>query len=639
MEHPSNTSTQLSLSEVHNRQAIYGFQLSPNGQQFCLTLQRDRRDDEIIEGSIRKIKTSILSDLYVMPAKGGYLRPITDTSDVNSPAVWSPDGTWLAFVDKDGLKIMPAIGGEKQNIYKGKLYTPPLEQGDAFYGCPRWSPDGESLLFATNESPITTLHLVSKNGRQQRELHSTEGYILTWDWSPDSRHVVIVSRSENGWVGDIRLIDIDADQFRVLCNEENYEYQKPVAGWSPDGQLIVFRSNRTGWSKLWTIVPDSATPRLLIPGDFDDYSFRFSQDGKLLVYASCAEQDGISNDLWITPLPAGKPNRLTHFKGINVPLAWSQDNRIYFWHSSPTEPGDLWVISANGGEPERLTWSSPIEIERKLRAPEEVVITNEDGTKIPSLIYLPVFYQKDEQYPAIVWIHGGPASVSRFDFTPLYNWLANQGFVVIVPNFRGSTGFGVPYMSLVTGEGLGKNDLSDVLAAGMYAQTLPYVNLDRGVGVGGRSWGGYLSLMAITQAPELFSCAVAGAAISDWRIQQSQTEVRYYDRWLIGGWVYEQEQRVRERSPINFVDRIRVPLLIYHGAEDRDVPFPQFQSFIERAKHAGVEIECVTYLAEGHSNKIPGNQQDTLDRIQVFYRRNLQPWNLRDNPSGNQVQY
>ena len=193
-------------------------------------------------------------------------------------------------------------------------------------------------------------------------------------------------------------------------------------------------------------------------------------------------------------------------------------------------------------------------------------------------------------------------------------------------------------MEAVAADGLGKNDLSDVLAAGRYVRRLPQVDLSRGVGIGGRSWGGYLTLMAITQFPDDFSCAVAGAAIADWRIQQANTEARYYDRWLVGGWVYEHMERVIDRSPINFADRIRTPLFVFHGEEDADVPLAQIGPFVEKVRQTGTDLEYVTYPAEGHSNRKPENQADALHRTRNFYQKYLQPWNLKDNPVAGQVQ-
>lgn len=631
--------TQLSVHDVHPRQAISGWQLSPDGGQFAFVHRRDELAEEVIAHGQRRIKVTSLADLCLLPSDGGYPRPLTSSGDFSTPAVWSPDGQWLAFARAGELQVMPATGGEGRALYRGPLFQPPLyDPGDAALGLPRWSPAGNAILFATREGHRTTLHLVSNDGRLQREILAVEGTIVSWDWSPDGRRVVVVTRGEDGWTGDVRVLDVETGAARVLCTEEHYEYRKPVAAWAPDESRIVIRSNRSGWAKLWLASPESVEQQPLTQGDWDDYAFRFSPDGAQIVYACRAEQGGSGDDLWILSLAGGTPRRLTEHDGINAPVAWSPAGRIFYWHSSPTEPGDLWSVEASGGEPRRLTWSAPLGLSGKLRAPEEVVITNDDGTNIPALIYLPARHREGQRYPAIVWVHGGPTGVSRRDFAPHNNWLANQGYVVLVPNFRGSVGYGVPHMAAVSGDGVGKHDLGDVLATGQYAKTLPYVDLARGVGIGGRSWGGYLTLMAATKAPNAFSCAVAGAAISDWRIQQAQTEVRGYDHWLVGGWVYEHPDRVHDRSPVNFAGQIAAPLLVYHGEEDHDVPYPQIVQFVEQARRAGAALDWVSYPAEGHGNRKRENRQDVLDRTARFFRRHLHPWDFRENPSGGQTQ-
>jgi dipeptidyl aminopeptidase/acylaminoacyl peptidase len=139
------------------------------------------------------------------------------------------------------------------------------------------------------------------------------------------------------------------------------------------------------------------------------------------------------------------------------------------------------------------------------------------------------------------------------------------------------------------------------------------------------------------ESPPKFSCAVAGAAVSDWLIQQSETEVRYYDRWLLGGWVYEQQERARARSPVNFVKNIRAPLLVYHGELDRDVPFSQIKIFVEKAEAAGVRVEHKFYPGEGHGLKKPENQEDALRLTGDFFRKHLQRWNFIDNPCAGQA--
>lgn len=625
---------QLSVDEVHPRYSLNGFQLAPNSELLSFLMRRDVPGQG--EGAVSSRQ---IADLYVIGAEGGYPQQLTITGDIRSPAHWSPDGTKLVFHRGNKLQIMPATGGKVITIYEGEPYHPRLAKGDIEYaGYPVWSPSGDFILFATRENNGTALRLVSSDGSIHRRLTATEENMISWNWSFDGRRILFVTRSENGWSGHVCVCEFESGKSGILWKEDNFEYQRPIAVWVPDGQHILFRSNRSGWSKLWIAPLDKLQePTPLTDGEWDDYAFRIEPRGHQVVYASREQQPGTGDDLWVVTLDKQR-RRLTYHSGVNVPLAVSNDNRVFYWHSSPTEPGDLWVTKLEGDETTRLTRSAPIELERKLRPPKEVTVSNADGTNVPTLIYFPAFYQEGERYPAIVWIRGGPISVAR-DFYPFYNWLANQGFIVVVPNYRGSIGFGIRHMVAVSGDGVGKNDLSDVLAAGDYAKTLPFVDVSRGLGVGGRSWGGYLALMAITQSPEAFSCAVAGAAISDWSIQQAQTEVRYYDYWLLDGWLYEQLQRAVERSPVNFVEQIKVPLLVYHGEKDNDVPFRQIEEFVKKARQVGLKIDFVPYPDEGHSNKSPQHQQDELGRVGAFFRTYLQSWNFHDNPSANQIQY
>lgn len=627
---------QLSRSEVYPRQAIYGFQLAPDGRRLSFICQRDKRSDKIPDNSHKRIRETPLADLCLISSSGGYPRQVTDSGDFSNPAMWSLNGEWLAFERGGSLQVMSSGGGEPRAVFEGNLYHTGLKIGDDYLGYPRWSPDDLFILFATREGSQTTLRMVSKDGRLNRALLSVRGYIIGWDWSPNGRSILLVTRSENGWEGDICLLDVETGTTSILWGESNYKYRMPIAVWAPDGEHIILRSNRSDWAKLYIATPNDPKPQSLTTGEWDDYAFRLGPDGSYVVYASRAGQDGGKDDLWLIPISGGEPKRITQHPGINVPLACAKNGHIYYWHSGPEEPGDVWIASVAGEERTRLTFSAPIELESKLRAPESVWVPSDDGTKIPALIYLPANYEAGRQYPALVWIRGGPIGICRYEFNPIYSWLANQGYVVITPNYRGSIGYGVPHMTAVAGDNVGKNDLSDVLAAGRYVRSLAYVNLERGVGVGGQSWGGYLTLRAITEAPDLFSCAVADAAISDWSIQQAETEVRYYDYWLLGGWVYEQAERVRERSPVNFVDRIQIPILVCHGEEDKDVPFAQIRQFVEIAKRAGVKLQYKFYASEGHEPKTPENQQDRLSLIERFFRRHLQPWNFLDNPGGNQ---
>ena len=201
-------------------------------------------------------------------------------------------------------------------------------------------------------------------------------------------------------------------------------------------------------------------------------------------------------------------------------------------------------------------------------------------------------------------------------------------------------------MDAVRGDGCGKKDFESVCAAGTWCLKEDglrppegiSVDRNRGVGYAGHSWGGYLGLLAATRAESPFSCVVASAGIADWAVQQKCTEVRYYDRWLMGGWVYEEAVRARV-ARANPEPVVRVPLLLAHGRADTDCPFAQIKTFAEKA--ASPLLETLFLEGEGHgpSGWSEEHRKAYFDAIATFLRQNLKPWNCVDNPHGDVTAY
>lgn len=298
----------------------------------------------------------------------------------------------------------------------------------------------------------------------------------------------------------------------------------------------------------------------------------------------------------------------------------------------------------------------PLPLHRKVGIVDEVVISNpESGHKFHALLVRPPGYHgaSERAFQPLVWVHGGPMTHFAYDFNPLLSWLAGLGYLVCVPNFRGSTGFGVDYMDEVFADGCGTADLSDCAACVQFFRSLsdPQLDLQRGVGLAGHSWGGYIALMGMLRChsdadTSLFSCGVASAAISDWHVQQRHTEVRYYDYVLLGGWVYQPSiaERARKAAPLTYAKDLRAPLLVLHGERDDDVPFKQCSAFVDAARgsaHPLASVTSVTYAGEGHGmgGWSPETQKDAMRRIRDFLRIHLKPWDFTDNPHGDLTAY
>lgn len=337
-------------------------------------------------------------------------------------------------------------------------------------------------------------------------------------------------------------------------------------------------------------------------------------------------------------------------KGCYVPVACCAGEVIYHYRS-PIERGDLWAIKSSEGH--RCTRTMPRSLQQKLLTPVEVMLPAV-GHDIHALLFTP---DSGDKLQPLLWLHGGPMAQYSWDYNPLLSWLASLGYMVLAPNYAGSTGSGIEFMDKVLADGCGRADVADCLTCAKWLKSNGASNdrldLSRGVAVGGHSWGGYLAFMCMLQgeiAPgtskmeTVFSCGIATAGITDFKVQQRHTEVRYYDYTLMGGWVYEEvvAERARKASPITHASDLRAPLLILHGESDIDVPFQQIPAFVDaarRSSHPRAEVEYHTYPGEGHGMGGTASQADYLNRVETFLRINLKPWDFTDNPHGELTAY
>ena len=323
--------------------------------------------------------------------------------------------------------------------------------------------------------------------------------------------------------------------------------------------------------------------------------------------------------------------------GSEVPLALA-GGEVLFLGRSPSEWGDLYLETDT--KTKRLTWTMPLSLKEHVRPPKELYVGD-----VHCLVYWPA-KPSDAPVQAVVWAHGGPFCCHALEYFPLFHWLANLGFVVLVPHFEGSTSFGLDHMDAVRGDGCGVADLEGALAAGRHARDGHLrcdgyrVDVERGVAIAGHSWGGYLALLAATRDSP-FSCAVASAGIADWAAQQRGTDVRYYDRWLMDGWVYEPAVAKRAARASPDPKALALPLLLVHGAGDTDVPFAQAKRFADRAAAAGADVETLFLEGEPHGmgSWSKDAQAKMMDATRKFLTCHLKPWDFTSNPHGDVTAY
>jgi dipeptidyl aminopeptidase/acylaminoacyl peptidase len=226
-----------------------------------------------------------------------------------------------------------------------------------------------------------------------------------------------------------------------------------------------------------------------------------------------------------------------------------------------------------------------------------------------------------EKAAMVVVVHGGPASAVRSAWSSQALLLASQGYYVLMPNPRGSFGQGEAF-ARANVKDLGHGDLRDILHGVDAAARSAPVDARR-VGLMGHSYGGYMTMWAVTQTGR-FKAAVASAGIANWQSYYGQNGI---DQWMLpyfGKSVYQDPAVYARSSPINFITRVKTPTLVLHGDRDAEVPLPQGQEFWHALKTLGVETQFVVYPDEGHRLRKPEHIRDRIERIVGWFDAHLQ---------------
>jgi dipeptidyl aminopeptidase/acylaminoacyl peptidase len=240
--------------------------------------------------------------------------------------------------------------------------------------------------------------------------------------------------------------------------------------------------------------------------------------------------------------------------------------------------------------------------------------------QISAFVYVPHNAPRDHTHPAIVYVHGGPQSQTINNFNRVVQYLANQGYLVIAPNYRGSSGYGKEFMDADRFD-MGGGDLQDVLAAADWIQQTGYVDAKKLVIMGG-SYGGYMSMMALTKAPEVWAAGVPIVPFVNWftEVQNEDPLLREYDLATMGDPV-KNKALWEDRSPINFVDRIKAPVLLLAGGNDPRCPKSEAQQVADAIKKRGGSVELKIYENEGHGFARVENQIDAYTRVADFLKK------------------
>jgi dipeptidyl aminopeptidase/acylaminoacyl peptidase len=610
-------------------------------------------------------------DLWRVPIDGSPATAIWKTPQPESSMATSPDGTRVAFIRDGELIVRVLTDGEETVVVK--------EPGTNVVGL-GWSPDGKSLVYnaggqtirheqtpdysgvkivyTINENVPGQMFAVAATGGTPKSLGPAGGFgPRRWI---DAQRFVFDRTSPDFKRRTSSAVDIATGETTVLHEDVEDKFwsmtgdANAVAQPSPDGKWVAFLSDRDGWDHLY-VMPAPAPDRArrsqpseaiqITKGRFEAWRPVWSPDSQRIAFDANEPDHYGTRHLYVATI-AGNPATakvaaVTNGRGTDIAPQWSPDGtRLVYQHTDPQHSADLFVVNVPSpalagqafGVAHRLTDSMPEGIDHSAFVePEAIRYPGPDGQQVPAWLFVPKNLDRTKKHPAIVWIHGDGVN-QNYDgwhvqrnyavYYSFHQYLLQKGYVVIAPDYRGSIGYGRAWREGVYMD-VGGKDAKDAWMAANYLKTLPYVDMNR-VGVWGLSYGGFFTLIAVTDQPKLFRAAVDVAGVVDYAM--------YYEDPYHGGWTQSRIGRPDQHpdvyanaSPISHVDRLETPLLVLHGTSDVNVPYLHSVRLIDELmkKGKGGLVSFMTYPGEFHYFTREHVLRDAWHRVDDFFGTHL----------------
>jgi dipeptidyl aminopeptidase/acylaminoacyl peptidase len=565
------------------------------------------------------------ADVFVAPTDGSQppLR-LTETVDGDTMIVSWTSQSDAVLVSQDNY------GDERVRLFLVRLADPgvmePLTAARPNYYLRggQLHKDGRWLIYAANldadsgeEIETDRLYRHDLQTDERLVLARPEKGSIPWPELNRQGTHVLYSRNDLHPAGQqIWLVDIDGHEDREILNFG--PQNKVSASWFPDGRRVLFVADAESYRRLGVWSMDEESVRLLVEDPTRNIEYSFVPPNGRPVVVVEIEQARMKASL--LDVQKGTETSLQHTRGNLIPLSQLDNGGWICTHYDALHPVDLVRYREDGerasltGLPERMDTDG-----ERLVTAEDFRWRSVDGMEVQGWLYI----TRGEKRGTIILVHGGPTSHAEDRFNAQIQYLASRGFDVLAPNYRGSTGFGLPFQESIKQDGWGGREQEDI-RCGIEALIEAGVAEPGHVGVTGTSYGGYSAWWAITHFdPEIVAAAAPICGMTDLALDYYATrpDLRSYSEEMMGGAPRDVPDRYRERSPINFVKNIKGDLLIVQGSKDPNVTQDNVEAVTKALEKHSIPYELLTFEDEGHGIARPKNLQILYPRLADFFHK------------------
>ena len=560
-------------------------------------------------------------NMYTVSAQGGEFVPVTksDSASVFGISYFPEDDRILFRMDGNGDEIYKIFIKDGDDI---KRLTPEKNVRALFRG---WAKDGKSFFYGSNErdSKYMDHYEMSLADFSSKMIYKNTDGMDFGGMSEDRTYIALIKPVNTN---DVDLFILNTKTGKKTQVNDQISGNSPQ-DFSPDGTSFYYTTDHDAeFSYLMKYNLADGSKEKVMEKAWDISSFYFSENGS---YQLMFTNEDAKTEMEVVEVATGKLVEFPSFENQEISSAdFSRDETMAILRVGGSHaPTNSYSYNLKTKELIQLTDVLNKEIEGSDLVSAEVVrFKSFDGLEIPAIYYQPKQASVENKVPAIVWVHGGPGGQSRQGFNSTIQYLVNHGYAVLAVNNRGSSGYGKTFYKM-DDQNHGDKDLKDCVAGKDWLAQQAVIDADK-IGILGGSYGGYMTMAALTYAPEEFKVGVNIFGVTNWMRTlksippwwESFKEALYEE---MGNPNTADSVRLKAISPLFHTDKVTKPLIVLQGAQDPRVLKIESDEIVEGVRKNGVPVEYVLFEDEGHGFVKKENQIEAYGRIKQFLDKYL----------------
>lgn len=590
-----------SIEDFYKSTSVGGGYFSPDGTKMLISSN----------------ETGIYNLFEIDLATGERTQLSFSVQETYEPIGYMPNGEGVLYMADKG-------GNELRHLYLLKDgESTDLVPGDAVkVGWSGWNEDHSAFYYSSTERDpkFFDIYKMDVETMESEMIYQHDG---EWDFNNISRDEKYLALAKSITTSETQLVVLNTEtNERIAISEGQGVGSYSAAGFSKDSKQLYYLTDAQGeFKKVMRIDLESGERAEELAVDWDVNFFAESKSGTYKLA-------GINNDgrteMRLTKADSGEPVELPSIENEEIQgLRFSSDeSKIRLTVGSSMAPSNIYLYDVETASLKQLTNTLNPDIERRdLVAAEVIRYKSFDELEIPAIYYKPHTATAETKVPAMLWIHGGPGGQSRTNYFPLIQYMVNQGYAVLAVNNRGSSGYGKTFYSL-DNQNHGDKDLKDCIWAKKWLQEQDYIDSEK-IGILGGSYGGYMTMAAMSFAPDEFNVGVNLFGVTNW-LRTLKSIPPFWESFRsalyaeMGDPTTEDSVRLYNISPLFHADKIKNPVMVLQGANDPRVLQVESDEIVEAVKANNVPVEYVLFDDEGHGFRKKENEIVAYGKVVEF---------------------